>query len=268
MRMVTNGDKDEAQVSRRKSIALELKQIRPGSEYYALTLTAGRRGGISWSAQSHFIGWSKRRDGWEIRKASLVDPEKMAELWKGVGQGWISVHDGQHLAIFIRIGGNALVERFLAERHLPGIIGPSECVHDGDLRYNGAGFIVTDDLSDDAATCRAPTRKLRMRVLKRDNYRCVICGRSPRDNVDIELEVHHVIPWRMGGPTAEEHLATLCGTCHDGLNPDYEPRIRELANLPYPADPLDLDGYEFQEEVDRYRELARKMLEKLVKGIE
>ncbi|WP_233899431.1 HNH endonuclease [Pseudonocardia dioxanivorans] len=57
-----------------------------------------------------------------------------------------------------------------------------------------------------------------MHVLKRDGFRCVICGRRPRGHEDIELHVHHVLPWRFFDPTAEWNLATLCGTCHKGLD--------------------------------------------------
>jgi HNH endonuclease len=93
-----------------------------------------------------------------------------------------------------------------------------------------------------------------MRVLKRDGYRCVVCGRRPADHLDLELHVHHLIPWRMHGPTAEENLVTLCGTCHKGLDPDFEPFLRELARLPGSANPLDPDGTEYKANVRRYRE--------------
>ncbi|MFD9156779.1 HNH endonuclease [Streptomyces goshikiensis] len=74
-----------------------------------------------------------------------------------------------------------------------------------------------------------------MQVLKRDGYRCVVCGRRASDHTDVELHVHHLVPWRMAGPTAEENLVTLCGTCHKCLGPDFEPTLRELAGLPGPA---------------------------------
>jgi hypothetical protein len=95
-----------------------------------------------------------------------------------------------------------------------------------------------------------------MRVLKRDGYRCVVCGRRPGDHVDLELHVHHVIPWRMHGPTAENNLVTLCGTCHKGLDPDFEPLLRELAQLPGRTRIHDRDGTEFRADVSRYREWA------------
>uniref|UniRef100_A0AAU2W4T2 HNH endonuclease n=1 Tax=Streptomyces sp. NBC_00008 TaxID=2903610 RepID=A0AAU2W4T2_9ACTN len=92
-----------------------------------------------------------------------------------------------------------------------------------------------------------------MQVLKRDSYRCVVCGRKATDHIDLEIHVHHLVPWRMHGPTAEENLVTLCGTCHKGLGPDFEPSLRELAGLPGKSEPLDMDNSEFNAEVDRYR---------------
>ncbi|SFQ75067.1 HNH endonuclease [Amycolatopsis arida] len=180
----------------------------------------------------------------------------MRDAWERVGQSWVAVHDDLQLALFMRIGGNVLVEKEFADRRLADKVGPKECAPDGTILHGGGGFLVTEGLDDDAAERRAPSRKLRGQVLKRDDYRCVICGRRPRDHVDLELHVHHVIPWRMGGPTTEANLVTLCGACHKGLNPDYQPRVRELANLPGRAAPL--DGTEHRADVQRYRELAER----------
>lgn len=232
---------------------LAMKRFVPEGDYYALTLGANRRGRPFWSAQTHWVGWSERHPGWELRAASLMDPEGMARAWTAVGQGWVSVHDDISLSIYLRIGGNALVEKEIAETRLCDVIAPSECMHDGAIEVGGFGFVDTQSLPDEAVERRAPTRKLRMQVLKRDNYRCVVCGRKATDHIDLELHVHHLVPWRMYGPTAEENLVTLCGTCHKGLAPDFEPALRELAGLPGRSDILDMDNSEFNAEVARYR---------------
>jgi predicted restriction endonuclease len=122
------------------------------------------------------------------------------------------VHTAVELAIFLRLGGNALVEMRVADAWLTEVVGVSECVQDT------AGFSTTQHLLN-VALQRAPSRKLRMQVLRRDGFRCVVCGRRPTHYVDVELHVHHVLPWGRHGPTAEENLITLCGTCHDGLDP-------------------------------------------------
>ncbi|MGY1929519.1 HNH endonuclease [Nocardia gipuzkoensis] len=232
----------------------DLKTARPDKEYFALSLGADRRGVPFWGKQTHWVGWSERNPRWEIRKASVVDASHMMFLWKETDRSWLVVNDDLALAVFVRWGGNALVEKELAENRLPDVIAPFECVRDGAVEVGGFGFLSTDHLTGDAIERRAPNRTLRMQVLKRDDYRCVICGRRAMDHIDVELHVHHLIPWRMAGPTAEENLVTLCGTCHKGLVPDYQPVLRELAGLPGPASSIVERGTEFDEEVTRYRE--------------
>ncbi|MEV0055013.1 HNH endonuclease signature motif containing protein [Saccharopolyspora shandongensis] len=235
-----------------------MRQFDTTRDYYALTLGATRRGQPFWSAYSHWVGWSTRHPKWEMREASIVAPEWISNAWKTLGEPWVSVHDDRQFAVFMRIGGNMLVEKEFADLRLPHEVGPKECAPDGSIVDGGGGFVVTEELDNDAAMRRAPTRKLRGQVLKRDDYRCVICGRRARDHVDLELHVHHVIPWRMGGPTTETNLVTLCGTCHKGLDPDYQPQIRELANLPGRATPLDRS--EHHAEVERYRAFVERVL--------
>lgn len=58
--------------------------------------------------------------------------------------------------------------------------------------------------------------KLRYKILKRDRFRCVICGRSPATNLGIELHVDHIHPWSKGGKTVPENLRTTCSDCNIG----------------------------------------------------
>ncbi|WP_406135918.1 HNH endonuclease [Streptomyces albidoflavus] len=238
----------------------QMKRFAPDGDYYALTLGANRRGRLFWSAQTHWVAYSERHPGWEIRAASLMDPTAMTHTWSVLGRDWVAVHDDTSLAMYLRIGGNALVDKELADTRLPEVVGPSECMHDGAIEAGGFGFFGTGHLPDESVTRRAPTRKLRMQVLKRDGYRCVVCGRRATDHTDLEIHVHHLVPWRMHGPTAGENLVTLCGTCHKGLDPDFEPSLRELAGLPGKSEPLDTDNAEFNEEVSRYREIVARAI--------
>lgn len=191
----------------------------------------------------------------------------MTRTWSVLRQDWVAVHDDTSLAMYLRIGGNALVEKELADARLPEAVGPRECVHDGAIEVGGFGFFGTGHLSDESVTRRAPTRKLRMQVLKRDGYRCVVCGRRATDHTDLEIHVHHLVPWRMHGPTAEENLVTLCGTCHKGLDPDFEPSLRELAGLPGKSEPLGMGNSEFNEEVRRYRDFVARAISEAKAGI-
>lgn len=49
---------------------------------------------------------------------------------------------------------------------------------------------------------------LRRKVLERDDYRCVKCGKFNH------LELHHITPVIFGGEDLESNLVTLCGSCH------------------------------------------------------
>lgn len=58
------------------------------------------------------------------------------------------------------------------------------------------------------------SKKLRYEILERDNYKCVLCGRSADDGV--VLHVDHIIPISKGGKTVAENLRTLCADCNLG----------------------------------------------------
>lgn len=58
------------------------------------------------------------------------------------------------------------------------------------------------------------TDSLRYDILKRDNFRCQICGSSAQDGV--KLHVDHIIPVAKGGRTIASNLRTLCDRCNMG----------------------------------------------------
>ena len=55
---------------------------------------------------------------------------------------------------------------------------------------------------------------LRYDVLKRDNFKCQICGSSAYDGV--KLHVDHIVPVSKGGKTTLDNLRTLCDRCNIG----------------------------------------------------
>lgn len=59
------------------------------------------------------------------------------------------------------------------------------------------------------------TQALRYFILKRDNFTCQLCGRTPADD-GVKLEVDHIIPVSKGGKTIESNLRTLCYDCNRG----------------------------------------------------
>ena len=58
------------------------------------------------------------------------------------------------------------------------------------------------------------TPSLRFDILKRDGYRCQICGRTAAEGA--RLEVDHKVPVAAGGLTVPENLWTLCHDCNNG----------------------------------------------------
>jgi 5-methylcytosine-specific restriction enzyme A len=53
---------------------------------------------------------------------------------------------------------------------------------------------------------------VRKDVLKRDKYKCSICGEKKKKR---ELDVDHIIPIRIGGQLFDKiNLRTLCKECH------------------------------------------------------
>ena len=65
-------------------------------------------------------------------------------------------------------------------------------------------------------TKRTISNRLRFIVMRRDNFKCKICGRHPASDPKIELQVDHVKPWAKGGETVLENLQTLCSQCNIG----------------------------------------------------
>jgi len=65
-------------------------------------------------------------------------------------------------------------------------------------------------------TNRIANLRQRFRVMKRDGFKCVLCGSSPATQISCELHIDHIIPWSKGGETVEENLRTLCSSCNLG----------------------------------------------------
>jgi len=58
--------------------------------------------------------------------------------------------------------------------------------------------------------------KLRFQILRRDHYRCRLCGVSARDGQHIRLEVDHITARSRGGTNDPMNLMTLCHDCNLG----------------------------------------------------
>lgn len=67
-------------------------------------------------------------------------------------------------------------------------------------------------------------KRLRFKVMRRDQYRCRLCGMARDDGV--KLEVDHIVPVAKGGRTDERNLWTLCQPCNSGKS-DSDLRLAE-----------------------------------------
>ena len=65
------------------------------------------------------------------------------------------------------------------------------------------------------------SKSLRYDVMKRDNFRCVLCGLSAKDGV--QLHVDHIRPVSKGGKTEMSNLITLCEHCNLGKRDKFDP---------------------------------------------
>lgn len=57
---------------------------------------------------------------------------------------------------------------------------------------------------------------VRVKVLSRDNFRCVFCGKSPATDIGTKLHIDHIIPFSEGGTNEPKNLQTLCKNCNLG----------------------------------------------------
>lgn len=64
------------------------------------------------------------------------------------------------------------------------------------------------------------TPSLRYDIMKRDRFRCVLCGRTSKDG--IALHVDHILPVSKGGQTIPSNLRTLCDVCNLGKSDKYD----------------------------------------------
>jgi HNH endonuclease len=212
-----------SETSARYSIDEKLKTLRvprDGALYYAMTLTADDHGKVTYAFDSGFDGFANKNPRVELRQPSLVTGE-FVDNWKIIGQPYIIINDRKELIFHLLGGGNALVEQSISENVYKRLLSSREVI-----RVGSVGMVGRSQAHKDALQ-RAPSPKLRMKIINRDGRRCRICGRSPENNSDIVLNVHHIRPWEHWGVTDTGNLITLCHTCHIGLEPHQDLSIFE-----------------------------------------
>jgi len=234
-------------------------KITKDANYYAFEFSADENGKIWVGAQTQWTGWADSESRVELREPSLVYPDRMASFWVEFQMPFHVVNDVDDFIRWFLYGGHALVEQSIANELLARNLKPDGCVQTG-----SRGFTSLRNLPSSLFR-PAPTPKLRMSVIKRDDYRCRACGRRPERHVDIELHVHHIRPHGQRGPTHEDNLITLCDTCHRGLDPHYEWSLYSLLEETG-TDVKSVERHKYLKGVQAYRIATQKFLNEL-KGL-
>lgn len=60
------------------------------------------------------------------------------------------------------------------------------------------------------------TLRTRFQIMKRDGFRCQLCGVTALGNPRLELEIDHKVPLSRGGTNNAINLWTLCRDCNQG----------------------------------------------------
>jgi hypothetical protein len=61
---------------------------------------------------------------------------------------------------------------------------------------------------------------LRFEILKRDNYRCQMCGVTAKDGATLEID--HITPVSKGGTNEASNLQVLCRDCNAGKSDSWQ----------------------------------------------
>jgi hypothetical protein len=161
----------------------------------------------SWNAAVQRAGLSKSRER-DVPDSMLFD--NLESMWRSLGRQPFYSEIRRPLSLYSvklylnRFGGwTKACEAFLAFKSLDA---------DFERVYRPVAQSKSRTLSD----------KLRLKVFKRDNYACVLCGRSPSNELGTVLHVDHVVPFSKGGDHGFENLRTLCDRCNLARGNDEE----------------------------------------------
>ena len=95
-----------------------------------------------------------------------------------------------------------------------------------DFKFPGKIVLVDPKTKLDDNSKRGKSRSInlavRYKILVRDNFSCVICGRSPVNNQGVILHIDHILAWSKGGTNDPSNLRVLCSDCNLGKGDKHE----------------------------------------------
>ena len=95
---------------------------------------------------------------------------------------------------------------------------------------------------------------VKLKVKRRARFKCCVCQQ-------FDVQAHHIIPEKDGGPDTEDNAAPLCAHCHNvyGANPDKIKLIREVRDWWYgECDKLSTPPETGEELRERWKNAATK----------
>ena len=89
------------------------------------------------------------------------------------------------------------------------------------VKVTNSGGVKSAELKEESVPAnhksgRTVRPAMRLTVLKRDNFKCRLCGASPATEAAVSLVIDHIKPWCEGGETELDNLQTLCSKCNAG----------------------------------------------------
>lgn len=91
-----------------------------------------------------------------------------------------------------------------------------KALYENGIPYDGDNLEVINKKIKETQSRAEANMKLRFEILERDNFTCQYCGRSPRFNKDVVLEMDHKYPASKGGEWSKENIITSCRDCNGG----------------------------------------------------
>lgn len=88
------------------------------------------------------------------------------------------------------------------------------------FQHKGQTFIEWINAKEDKPQRKSIKPSLRFEIMKRDNYRCQMCGISAKDGATLEID--HITPVAKGGSNDTDNLQVLCRDCNAGKSDQWQ----------------------------------------------
>src|SRR5262249_53984723 len=154
--------------AKRVSAASEIRRmlrqkINPRAHYYFFTLDAGSKNLPTWSSQTGWVGFTPGRQRHEIRRARHVNAILMRKMMSSFGEPPLVINKRREFPFYLLFGGHALIADSVATDAMPKLLLPYPAI----VQAGQPGYTSLESIPVEQ-THRAPSKKLRMKVLKRD----------------------------------------------------------------------------------------------------